>query len=260
MAANAVPDVYDPPQARIGRQQLTLAGQILEFISTVRSDSYADAAAKAADLKAIAGLEPARPVDRTGSRRCPPRLGTRRRRSPGRAGTRDARGNPREQPRRRTPQGAPGCVWICRTRTRRSSARSCRTCCVPNSFYNAERTEQRRSRPREAVEPITRDGRAQRDDPARRRYRHRPGRSRRCKRWACSSAAGRGRISAATAASCSCWASSSSTTSGGRSRSSGFARRNVVLLVLVIAAFMLGAKTDRSRADDRCRTCSPTPR
>ena len=27
MAVNAVPDVYDPPQPRIGRQQLTLAGQ-----------------------------------------------------------------------------------------------------------------------------------------------------------------------------------------------------------------------------------------
>ena len=29
MASNAVPDVYDPPQPRIGRQQLALAGQTL---------------------------------------------------------------------------------------------------------------------------------------------------------------------------------------------------------------------------------------
>ena len=37
LAANAVPEVYDPPQARIGRQQLTLANQILDFIASVRS-------------------------------------------------------------------------------------------------------------------------------------------------------------------------------------------------------------------------------
>ena len=56
MAANAVPDVYDPPQPRIGRQQLTLAAQIIESIGTVRNDSSTDTAAKAAHLTAISGL------------------------------------------------------------------------------------------------------------------------------------------------------------------------------------------------------------
>lgn len=55
-AANAVGEVYDPPQARIGRQQLTLAGQIIEYINSVRADSYGDAAAKEAALRAIGGL------------------------------------------------------------------------------------------------------------------------------------------------------------------------------------------------------------
>ena len=56
MAANAVPDVYDPPQPRIGRQQLTLAAQMIEAIGTVRNDRLADTAAKATRLTAISGL------------------------------------------------------------------------------------------------------------------------------------------------------------------------------------------------------------
>ena len=46
MAANAVPDVSDPPQPRIGRQQLILAAQIIESIGTVRNDSSTDTAAR----------------------------------------------------------------------------------------------------------------------------------------------------------------------------------------------------------------------
>jgi membrane-associated HD superfamily phosphohydrolase len=60
-AANAVLDVYDPPQARIGRQQLTLANQVLDFIVTVRSDPQIDTPTKSAYLDAIAqvNLSPA---------------------------------------------------------------------------------------------------------------------------------------------------------------------------------------------------------
>ena len=53
LAASAVPAVYDAPQARIGRQQLTLAGQVLDFVGSVRSDTYGDAAAKAESLRSI---------------------------------------------------------------------------------------------------------------------------------------------------------------------------------------------------------------
>jgi cyclic-di-AMP phosphodiesterase PgpH len=53
LAASAVPAVYDAPQARIGRQQLTIAGQLLDFVGSVRSDSYGDAAAKAENLRSI---------------------------------------------------------------------------------------------------------------------------------------------------------------------------------------------------------------
>ena len=56
-AAAAVPDVYDPPQLRIARQQLTLANEILTFIGSVRADSYADPATKGGYLAAIKGLD-----------------------------------------------------------------------------------------------------------------------------------------------------------------------------------------------------------
>jgi len=40
-AAAAVEDIYDPPDARVARQQVTRARQILDYIDSVRHDSYA---------------------------------------------------------------------------------------------------------------------------------------------------------------------------------------------------------------------------
>jgi len=40
-AAAAVKDIYDPPDARVARQQVTKARQILDYIDSVRQDSYA---------------------------------------------------------------------------------------------------------------------------------------------------------------------------------------------------------------------------
>src|SRR5512142_3014706 len=54
-AANGVPDVYDPPQARVARQQLTRANQILAFMASVRSDTAAEPAIKLGYLAAIKG-------------------------------------------------------------------------------------------------------------------------------------------------------------------------------------------------------------
>jgi cyclic-di-AMP phosphodiesterase PgpH len=56
-AANAAVDIYDPPQARIARQQLSLANQNLSFIASVRNDSYAGKSTQAAYLGAMKGLE-----------------------------------------------------------------------------------------------------------------------------------------------------------------------------------------------------------
>ena len=56
-AANTVLEVFDPPQARVGRQQLALANQTLDFIVTVRSDPQIDAATKAAYIDAISRVD-----------------------------------------------------------------------------------------------------------------------------------------------------------------------------------------------------------
>ena len=40
-AAAAVTDIYDPPDARVARQQVTKVRQILDYMDSVRQDSYA---------------------------------------------------------------------------------------------------------------------------------------------------------------------------------------------------------------------------
>lgn len=52
-AGEAVADVYDPPDPRVARQQLVLLRDILEFIDAVRADSLATRAQQQADLSAI---------------------------------------------------------------------------------------------------------------------------------------------------------------------------------------------------------------
>ncbi|MEZ4659916.1 MAG: HDIG domain-containing protein [Caldilineaceae bacterium] len=55
-AANAVPAQYDPPESRVRRQQVDKLTEILEFISIVRNDAYADDETKTDYLQAIAEL------------------------------------------------------------------------------------------------------------------------------------------------------------------------------------------------------------
>ncbi|HOA24239.1 MAG: HDIG domain-containing metalloprotein [Aggregatilineales bacterium] len=55
-AAASVQDVYDPPDPRIGREQVRLAGQIMDFIADVREDPYADPELKQSYLNEISAL------------------------------------------------------------------------------------------------------------------------------------------------------------------------------------------------------------
>ena len=55
-AAAAVPDIYDPPDARIARQSVLLLRDILDFVNTVRADSLATPAQQQSDLIAIRDL------------------------------------------------------------------------------------------------------------------------------------------------------------------------------------------------------------
>ena len=55
-AANAVSAQYDPPESRVRRQQVDKLTDILEFISIVRNDAYADVETKTDYVQAIAEL------------------------------------------------------------------------------------------------------------------------------------------------------------------------------------------------------------
>jgi hypothetical protein len=56
-AAASVAEYYDPPDTTVARQQEVRARQILDFISTVRQDSFSSAEQKAASLEAIPDVE-----------------------------------------------------------------------------------------------------------------------------------------------------------------------------------------------------------
>lgn len=53
-AAASIARIYDPPQTRVARQQLTLAVQVLDFIKRVRGDSFASESQKLTWLQNIA--------------------------------------------------------------------------------------------------------------------------------------------------------------------------------------------------------------
>lgn len=55
-AANAIPDVYDPPDSRVARQQVANARKLFDYISSVRADAFATPEQKYDDLAAAAGF------------------------------------------------------------------------------------------------------------------------------------------------------------------------------------------------------------
>lgn len=155
LAANSVPDVYDPPQARIGRQQLTLAGQILDFINSVRADGYADRVLKASYLQAITRLNlSAQTVDRilTLPDESWERVAAEVQVVLERTMREEIRETNLTDERRKI---------LARVRLDFSDEDAAvvndivQDLLVPNSFYNAERTAQRREAARDAVQPIT---------------------------------------------------------------------------------------------------------
>jgi putative nucleotidyltransferase with HDIG domain len=56
-AISAVPDVYDAPDARVGRQQVLYARQIMEFVQTVRHDTLSSPTQQSEALAAVTDLD-----------------------------------------------------------------------------------------------------------------------------------------------------------------------------------------------------------
>ncbi len=155
LAASAVPDVFDPPQARVGRQQLALANQLLDFISSVRNDSFADANAKVAYIESNEIVELA-PETVTGALALAPSAWERVAVETQAVLERTMRDEIRES-------------TLVDERRRVSSRVSLelpdedaaivteivQRLLVANSFYNPQRTEERRKAARERVEAVT---------------------------------------------------------------------------------------------------------
>ena len=156
IAASAVPEVYDPPQARIGRQQLSLAGQILEYLLSVRSDSYADPAAKTAYINAITGLSLSpQVISRIISLPRPAweRVASEVQVVLDRAMREEIRENNLADERRKVPARV---ALDLPDEDAAIVSAIVENLLVPNSVYNPERTEQRRQAARDAVQPVTR--------------------------------------------------------------------------------------------------------
>jgi hypothetical protein len=155
LAANAIPEVYDPIQTRIGRQQLTLTTRILELIGAVRSDSYADLAAKTSAVRAITAIDlPAEVISRTLTLSGPAwdRVAAEIQAVLERAMRDEIRESSLEAERSKVPA---------RVRLDFSDEDAAvvtafvQDLLVPNTFFSAEKTEQARQRARERVEPAT---------------------------------------------------------------------------------------------------------
>src|SRR5579859_3549147 len=56
VAAASVADVYDPPDARVARQQVLLLRDVLDYVNSVRADSFAVRERQQSDLLAIQSL------------------------------------------------------------------------------------------------------------------------------------------------------------------------------------------------------------
>jgi cyclic-di-AMP phosphodiesterase PgpH len=156
LAANAVADVYDPPQTRVVRQQLALANRILDSIAAARSESgLVDLSTRVSQIKETTsvGLS-STTIERilTMPQEKWDRIASEIQVVLERAMQEEIRESNLTDERRKVPA---------RVRLDLSDedaaivTRVVQDLLVPNSFYNAEKTEQRRQQARDAVEPVT---------------------------------------------------------------------------------------------------------
>jgi putative nucleotidyltransferase with HDIG domain len=155
LAANAVADVYDPPQTRVVRQQLALANRILDSIAAARGDTGTGLADRVSRLQEASATDltpqtlerilamPQEEWDRIASE-IPVVLD--------RAMREEIRENNLADERRRV---------SARVRLDISDEDAAivtsvvQGLLVPNSFFNAEKTEQRRQQASDSAEPVT---------------------------------------------------------------------------------------------------------
>jgi hypothetical protein len=154
-ASNSVPDLYDPAQARVGRQQLAIANQVLDFIATVRSDSVSDSPTRVAYIDAISQVDLApNMIGRILSLSGPEwdRVAAEVQVALERAMREEIREDNLADVRRKV-------STLVRLDLADEDAaivgKMVEDLLAPNSFFNADRTEERRQLARDNVEPVT---------------------------------------------------------------------------------------------------------
>jgi len=155
LAANAVSDVYDPPQTRVVRQQLALANRILDSIAAARSDSGSSMSARVSQIAetSFIGIAP-KTIERilTMSQEEWDGVASEIQVVLERAMREEIRENNLADERRKV------AARVRLDLTDEDAAivvRTVQDLLAPNSFFNAEKTEQRRQQARDTVEPVT---------------------------------------------------------------------------------------------------------
>ena len=156
-AEAAVPDEYDPPQAKIRHQQVARAREVLDYISSVRADTYASEQEKIAWIKAIPDvtLSPETISQMLAlSDEAWLRVVSEVPLVVNRAMREEIREHQLAQARRRV-ESLIGLQMELSDEELEVVSELAKALLRPNSFYNAEKTEAARQKAREAVEPIT---------------------------------------------------------------------------------------------------------
>jgi cyclic-di-AMP phosphodiesterase PgpH len=155
LAANAVPDVYDPPQTRVMRAQLGLANRILDSLAAARSDTGAslpDRVTRVGETSPVSIAPKAIERILTMPQGEWDGVASEIQNVLERAMREEIRENNLADERRKV---------AARVRLDLSDEDALivtsivQGLLVPNSFFNAERTEQRRQQAREGAEPVT---------------------------------------------------------------------------------------------------------
>jgi len=152
-AEAAVPDVYDPPQAKIRHQQVARAREILDYIGSVRADTYASREDQIAWIQAIPDISlPLQAITQTLelSDEAWLRVASEVPLVINRAMREEIREHQLALARRRVE----GMIGL-QVQLSDEEVEVAKALLQPNSFYNAEKTEAARKAAREAVEPVT---------------------------------------------------------------------------------------------------------
>jgi putative nucleotidyltransferase with HDIG domain len=153
-AAAAVPDIYDPPDGRVARQQVERLRVVLEYIDAIRADTFATHEDRLADLLAIVDVKLDTPTAQSILELPETRWQTIRLETIS-VVEQVMRSEIREDQLEEVRRTVPALVGISLTESQAELVVSLATPFIaPNSFFNLEATQAAREEARQAVTPV----------------------------------------------------------------------------------------------------------